>query len=76
MPFTAETLHEHIAVTEIRYRKMKFWLINQSFQFNQPTELHIEKLESALRTHNSSEIVFMGDVNAKSEQWYNEASDS
>ena len=67
---------EHITTTEIRYRKLKFWLINQYFQFNQPTDLHIEKLENSIRANNSPDTLFMGDVNAKSEQWYNEASDA
>lgn len=59
----------HLVIVEIRCGKQNFYVGSTYFQFSEYTELHVEKLETAVRELGSADWFIGGDVNARSTLW-------
>jgi len=59
----------HLVSAEISRGNQHLCVGNVYFQFSEPTEIHVERLEEAVRSLNSADWIIVGDVNARSTTW-------
>jgi len=59
----------HLVIVEISREDQSFYLGSTYFQFSEPTELHVGRLDTAVRGLGSADWFIGGDVNARSTLW-------
>jgi hypothetical protein len=60
----------HMVTVEVELNRKSFYIINQYYQFSDPTEDHMSKLSNMSLLAQQSNVVYCADVNAKSSLWF------
>lgn len=66
---------KHCVCAEVRSQVGKFYIVSTYFQYSDPIDIHISKLDRIVRKLRGNQIIITGDFNARSTVWHDRITD-